>query len=147
MMLLFDQFAVAALVLVLVVGGMRLFYGAWPWEARKTWYRTRQAVDYIDALRGEKNSTPGPRPARDAVYTSNDSFDRSLVFGNSPPEVTPLPDAPMIPKDVPASLQKSAEKLPVSRRWLKANRRDQPVQVAKTALLTTDASDGRERVS
>ena len=50
----FDQFALSALILVLVGGGMRLFYGAWPWEVHKTWYRTRQAVDFVEALRNEK---------------------------------------------------------------------------------------------
>ena len=24
--------------------GMRLLYGAWPWESRKTWYRTKRFV-------------------------------------------------------------------------------------------------------
>jgi hypothetical protein len=33
---------------------MRLFYGAWPWEANKTWYRTRQAVAYVESLRTGK---------------------------------------------------------------------------------------------
>jgi hypothetical protein len=33
---------------------MRLFYGAWPWETNKTWYRTRQAVAYVESLRTEK---------------------------------------------------------------------------------------------
>ena len=52
-----DEFAIAALMVVLVVGGMRLFYGSWPWEARKTWYRTRQAVEYVEALAGKKDAT------------------------------------------------------------------------------------------
>jgi hypothetical protein len=57
-MTLFDQFAVAAPVLIVVFGGMRLIYGAWPWEADKTWYRTRAAVDYVAAVRSKKKCNP-----------------------------------------------------------------------------------------
>ena len=42
-----DELAITALQLVVMLVGMRLLYGAWPWEARKTWYRTRQAVAYV----------------------------------------------------------------------------------------------------
>ena len=79
MQLPFDEFAIAALVVVLVVGGMRLFYGSWPWEASKTWYCTRRAVAYVEALRGEKKRDPALGLVRDAVDTSSDSFDRSLT--------------------------------------------------------------------
>jgi hypothetical protein len=57
MTLPFDQFAVAAILIAVVFGGMRLFYGAWPWEASKTWYRTRHAVQYVEALRNEKSGS------------------------------------------------------------------------------------------
>ena len=53
-----DELAITALQLVVMLVGMRLLYGAWPWEARKTWYRTRQAVTYVEALRGKKNAAP-----------------------------------------------------------------------------------------
>src|SRR5262245_35472621 len=97
----FDQFAVSAIVLILVGGGMRLFYGAWPWEVRKTWYHTRQAVDFVEALRSEKAPKSGPaltessatthvtRLTQDAVGSSGDSFDRSVVFENSSHDMTP----------------------------------------------------------
>lgn len=51
----FDEFVLAALVLIVFVGGMRSLYGAWPWEVSKTWYRTRDAVHYLEALRVEKS--------------------------------------------------------------------------------------------
>ena len=47
----FDPLAFAAALIVLTLGAMRLLYGAWPWEARKTWYHTRPAVEYLAALR------------------------------------------------------------------------------------------------
>jgi hypothetical protein len=160
MMLPLDQFAVTALLLVMVVGGMRLFYGAWPWEASKTWYRTRQAVDYVEALRGEKKRDPALRLVRDevdtstlrlvlnAVDTSSDSFDRSLVYENSPPEATLPPEGPAVAEEVAASLQKPTKKLPiVQRRWLKPSRRNQPIQVAETPPLTTGESDGGDRAA
>ena len=141
MMLPFDEFAIAALVVVLVVGGMRLFYGSWPWEASKTWYRTRQAVAYVEALRGEKRRDPAPRPVRDAVDTSSDSFDRSLtVNDNSPPEVTPPPEAPAVAEELAASVQKSSEKLPIIRRGSLKSSRRKPKQIAETAPATTGDS-------
>jgi hypothetical protein len=101
LLLPFDQFAIAALMVVLVVGGMRLFYGAWPWEASKTWYRTRQAVEYVEGLRGEKKrdlALPAPGPLQDSVDTSSDSFDRGkIVYDNSAPEMTPPAETGVVP--------------------------------------------------
>jgi hypothetical protein len=132
----FDQFVVAATVLVIVVGGMRLFYGAWPWEVSKTWYRTREAVHYVEALRVEK-CNPTLRPVRetvetaravplvqDVVGTNSDSFDRAVVYGSSPAEVS-LPTEEFL-----ASLQK------VKRRWL--NSRNQPIIQLQKTERTTD---------
>jgi hypothetical protein len=65
-----DQLAVPALLLVLVFGGMRLFYGAWPWEASKTWYRTRQAVAYVESMRAEKKAAPALRLTEEAEDNS-----------------------------------------------------------------------------
>ena len=133
MLLPFDEFAIAALVAVLVVGGMRLFCGSWPWEASKTWYRTRRAVAYVEALRGEK-SDPAPRLVRDAVDTSSDSFDRSLTVNDtSPPELTPPPEAPAVTEELAASVQKSSEKLPIIRRGSLKSSRPKPKQIAETA--------------
>ena len=129
MMLPFDQFALSALILVLVGGGMRLFYGAWPWEVHKTWYRTRQAVDFVEALRNEKKhksalaltedslSTHAPRLAEDAAELRSDSFDRSLVFDNSSHDTTTSPETLPVFKEAP--VQKSTEKPSITRRrWL-----------------------------
>src|SRR5262245_41886930 len=65
----FDQLVVVWLLLVVVLGGMRLFYGAWPWEASKTWYRTRQAVAYVESLGADKKATPALRLTEDAEDT------------------------------------------------------------------------------
>jgi hypothetical protein len=146
MMLPFDEFVIAALMAVVVVGGTRLFYGSWPWEARKTWYCTRQAVEYVEALRGGKKRRDPAPPALplvgDAVDTSSDSFDRGLmVYDNSPPEMMPPAQLPAVAEELAASAQKSTEKLPIVRRGLqKSGRRKQSKQVAENAVLTTGDS-------
>jgi hypothetical protein len=70
-----DGIVALAMVTVMLIG-MRLLYGAWPWESRKTWYRTKPFVPA---------STP-PEPTSEAtetpVDTKNDHFDRKLT----PPE-------------------------------------------------------------
>jgi len=70
MVLSLDQLAVPALLLVLILGGMRLLYGAWPWEVSKTWYRTRQAVAYVESLRAERKADPALRLIKDADDSS-----------------------------------------------------------------------------
>ena len=125
-----DEFAIAALMVVLVVGGMRLFFGSWPWEVRKTWYRTRQAVEYVEALRGEKGRE---QVAGNAVDASSESFDRNrMVYDNSLPDVMPQPQPPAVAEELPAS-----EKLSIVRRGSMKSRRHKPKQVAETAPLTT----------
>jgi len=111
MMMPFDPLLVAVLMIAVVISGMRVLYGAWPWEARKTWYRTRLAVDYVEAVRdANRESALRPLPLGEGSCssdtldgglralrqvtgdTSGDSFDRSLVVQeNSPPEVVTLP--------------------------------------------------------
>jgi len=103
---LFDALAVAGLFVVLILGNMRLLYGAWPWEAGKTWYHTREAVEYVAALRRARREralrqledtfsaskgslvvSVAPLPPRTGD-ASGDSFDRSLIVpDNSPSEV------------------------------------------------------------
>jgi hypothetical protein len=134
----FDQCVVPALLLVVMVGGMRLFYGAWPWEASKTWYRTRPAVDYVEALRGQDHDLV-PRMVRNVSDNSGDTFDRSLVVNdNLPPEVASPPKAspPAQQLREPKLTEKPSR---VRRRWLKPTRRKQPTHTAETATLTTDA--------
>ena len=38
-----DVIAALAIVTAMLIG-MRLLYGAWPWENRRTWYRTKPIV-------------------------------------------------------------------------------------------------------
>jgi hypothetical protein len=158
MKLPFDQLVLSVIVLILVGGGMRLFYGAWPWEIRKTWYRTRQAVDFVEALRNETGPRSGPaltessantyapRLTQGAIGSSGDSFDRSVVFENSSHDMTPPPENSAVFKEV--ALQKSSEKPSITRRgWLISSRRRQTVQNTKTALPGTGDSDGGDWVA
>ena len=43
-----EEIAALAIVPVMFIG-MRLLYGAWPWESRKTWYRTKPFVPVMAA--------------------------------------------------------------------------------------------------
>src|SRR5262245_45288745 len=79
----FDELLPTGIVLILVLGCMRLFDGSWPWEAKKTWYRTRQAVDSVEASRAETKSDPAVRPVQDVMDTSTaraiaDAVDASI---------------------------------------------------------------------
>jgi hypothetical protein len=130
-----DELVTIVLLLVVIVAGMRLLYGAWPWEVSKTWYRTRQAVAYVEALRGEKKRGPAQQLVEDAVDDGSDSFDRSLtVNDHSPPEVATPAECQ------PASGQPQKSKR-VRRRWRKSSQRMHPTG-AETAPLTTGGSDG-----
>ena len=42
-----DVIAALAMVTAMLMR-MRLLYGAWPWESRKTWYRTKPVVPGAD---------------------------------------------------------------------------------------------------
>src|SRR5689334_18426038 len=80
----FDDVVLAGILVTLMLGGMRLLYGSWPWEASKTWYRTRQAVDYVDALRAETKSNPVVPPLQDVTDTNapsdvSDAVDTSVL--------------------------------------------------------------------
>ena len=67
-----DVIAALAMVTALLIG-MRLLYGAWPWESRKTWYRTKPIVPVPTPP--EPNSEATETPAD----TENDHFDRKLI--------------------------------------------------------------------
>src|SRR5262245_56304207 len=152
-----DQLVVAAVVVAVVLGGMRLFYGAWPWEAGKTWYRTRQAVEYVASLRNGKG-LPALRLVLNVTNTARDSFDRRLcAHDTSPPEAAPSRDA----KDVAAPrptldpqpvaqrlhellVQKRPNNLPrVWRRWPKSARRTRPSAIDETSAPLT-VGDSRD---
>jgi hypothetical protein len=59
-----DNFAssiLAGLLLIIMFSSMRAFYGCWPWEYRKTWYRTRKEIAHLNALMGPSRP-PHRRP-------------------------------------------------------------------------------------
>ena len=67
-----DVIAALAMVTAMLIG-MRLLYGAWPWESGKTWYRTKPIVPAPTLP--EPNSEATETPAD----TENDHFDRKLM--------------------------------------------------------------------
>ena len=68
-----DDVVVALAMVTAMLIGMRLLYGAWPWESRKTWYRTKRIVPATTPpeLNDEATETPAD--------TENDHFDRRLI--------------------------------------------------------------------
>jgi hypothetical protein len=68
-----DDVVVALAMVTVMLIGMRLLYGAWPWESRKTWYRTKQSAPAPTPP--EINSKATETPAD----TDNDHFDRKLI--------------------------------------------------------------------
>ena len=90
-----DLLATATVMVVMMFVGMRFLYGAWPWEAHKTWYRTRELVEYVLALQrahrewvaeqagstetSNVNLAGSPPSLRRVSDSSADSFDRSLL--------------------------------------------------------------------
>ena len=84
-----EEIAALAIVPVMFIG-MRLLYGAWPWESRKTWYRTKPFVPVMAAseqINSEAEEAPHIVPqeqisseARKATAdTDSDHFDRKLM--------------------------------------------------------------------
>ena len=71
-----EQIAALAIVPAVFIG-MRLLYGAWPWESRKTWYRTKPFVP-VRQPPAQINSDAKETP----VDTDNDHFDRKLITAN-----------------------------------------------------------------
>jgi len=67
-----DAISALAIVTAMLIG-MRLLYGAWPWENRRTWYRTKPIVPAPTPA--EPNSEATEHPAD----TDNDHFDRKLI--------------------------------------------------------------------
>ena len=67
-----DVIAALAMVTAMLIG-MRLLYGAWPWESRKTWYRTKPFVPVPTPPEPNSEATETP------VDTKDDHFDRKLI--------------------------------------------------------------------
>ena len=92
-----EQIAALAIVPAMFIG-MRMLYGAWPWESQKTWYRTkpfvpvRQPPAQINSEAKEaptKSFVPGialPEQINGdkemPVDTDSDHFDRRLIAAN-----------------------------------------------------------------
>ena len=87
-----DGIAALATVTAMFIG-MRLLYGAWPWESRKTWYRTKRFVP-ARPLREQNHSEAKEAPTKPAMAppkqihseaeetasdTDSDHFDRKLT--------------------------------------------------------------------
>jgi len=154
----FDDVVLAGILVTIMLGGMRLLYGSWPWEASKTWYRTRQAVDYVEASRAETKPDPVVPPVKDVIDTgipkevsdavdtsilqkllntvdlTRDSFDRSVASDGSAPEV-----ASQSPVTVSTSARRNRQA------WQKVNRRKEPNQVALVGSLRTPDSNGADQ--
>ncbi len=67
-----DVIAALAMVTAMLIG-MRLLYGAWPWETRKTWYRTKPVVP------APTPPEPNNKATETLADTENDHFDRRLI--------------------------------------------------------------------
>jgi hypothetical protein len=107
-----DNFALsilAGLLLIILFGGMRAFYGCWPWEYRKTWYRTEKEIARLNALIGP------PRPS-----------DRW-------PELTDTEEAPTMPNDaLREKIAKALNEMPPSDDAQRADRENEyPKQSAR----------------
>ena len=76
-----DEVAALAMVAAMLIG-MRLLYGAWPWESRKTWYRIKQFVPVPIAPAPNSEATETP------VDTKDDHFDRKLMAAEPTSEAT-----------------------------------------------------------
>ena len=88
---------IEAIALVMVAfSGMRVLYGSWPWEGRKTWYRTKRFVPAMPPPE-QTNSEAKEAPTKSFVPvmapleqinteaketpadTDSDHFDRELM--------------------------------------------------------------------
>ena len=67
-----DVIAALAIVTAMLIG-MRLLYGAWPWESRRTWYRTKPIVP------APTPPEPNSKATENLADTENDHFDRKLI--------------------------------------------------------------------
>ena len=67
-----DAISALAIVTAMLIG-MRLLYGAWPWERRRTWYRTKPT------LPAPTPPEPNSKAPEKLADTENDHFDRKLI--------------------------------------------------------------------
>ena len=67
-----DVISALAIVTAMLIG-MRLLYGAWPWERRRTWYRTKPTLPAPTPVE------PNSKASEKLADTENDHFDRKLI--------------------------------------------------------------------
>ena len=67
-----DAISALAIVTAMLIG-MRLLYGAWPWERRRTWYRTKPTLPAPTPVE------PNSKASEKFADTENDHFDRKLI--------------------------------------------------------------------
>jgi len=67
-----DAISALAIVTAMLIG-MRLLYGAWPWERRRTRYRTKPTLPAPTPVE------PNSKPSEKFADTENDHFDRKLI--------------------------------------------------------------------
>jgi len=101
MLVPFDLLATAIAMVVMILIGMRLLYGAWPWEAHKTWYHTREPMEYVVAMQRARralaarqigssetsNTSTAGSPSMQGDC-SKDSLDHSLLAADDSPVIT-----------------------------------------------------------
>ena len=91
-----DAMIEAIALVVVAFSGMRVLYGSWPWEGRKTWYRTKRFVPAMPPPE-QTNSEGKEAPTKSfvpvmalpeqshsetkeaPVDTDSDHFDRKLI--------------------------------------------------------------------
>ena len=115
-----DYFAssiLAGLLLIIMLGGMRAFYGCWPWEYSKTWYRTEKEIARLDALIWPSVRRPEPADT-EAALTIPNPFSESADTEEAPTMPNPISEsadtgeAPLMPNPIADALrEKIAESL------------------------------------
>ena len=75
-----------------MLGGMRAFYGCWPWEYSKTWYRTEKEIARLDALIWPSVGRPESADTEEAPTMPN-PISESADTGEAPLMPNPIADA------------------------------------------------------
>jgi hypothetical protein len=71
-----------------MLGGMRAFYGCWPWEYSKTWYRTEKEIARLPSVRRPVSADTEEAPTM--LIPISESADTE----EAPTMPNPLADAP-----------------------------------------------------
>ena len=88
----FASSILAGLLLIVMLGGMRAFYGCWPWEYSKTWYRTEKEIARLDALIWPSVRRPVSANTEEAP-TMRNPISESADTGEAPTMPNPIADA------------------------------------------------------